>query len=218
MHTQPRLYRVTAQRIEHYIARERIAPGMRLPSERALAVALHISRASLREGLVALELDGTIAVRGCSGAYVCEPPALPGRVPEACDVLSARRLVETEVAALATRNANAAVLDAILAALLAMERAGEDRFGNEAAERDFHLALTRASGNAALLGVVGYLWNQYSGLCRLLRQQYRIEDLHNTTLAEHRAIFNAIAAGNEDGARLAMRTHLARVTRTLSGV
>ena len=59
---EPRLYRVVADRIVQLIAQEQIRPGARLPSERDLATKLAVSRASLREALIALELGGVIEV------------------------------------------------------------------------------------------------------------------------------------------------------------
>src|SRR5476649_537847 len=100
---ETRLYRVVADRIQQLIVAERIAPGERLPSERDLATKLSVSRASLREALIALELGGVSEVRGGSGVYVSEPTLPAGGLPEAgpgpFEVLSARRLIESEIAA-----------------------------------------------------------------------------------------------------------------------
>jgi DNA-binding FadR family transcriptional regulator len=218
---EPRMYRVVAERIQELIREQQMEPGARLPSERDLAASLRVSRASLREGLIALELGGVVEVRGGSGVYVSEHPASPADVPEAgpgpFEVLSARGVIETEVAAMAAKNASPAALDAILAALLDMERSHEDRSSNELADRNFHLAIARATGNSALVGVIDYLWRQRSSLWHRLKQHYRTEELRMATLLDHRAIFDAIAARDASGARKAMRLHLQRVTRTFAG-
>ena len=102
---EPRLYRVVAQRIQDLIREERIAPGERLPSERELATRLNLSRASLREGLIALELGGVVEVRSGSGVYVSVPLDAAHGIEEGgpgpFEVLSARRMVEAEVCAVA---------------------------------------------------------------------------------------------------------------------
>ncbi len=218
---EPRMYRVVAERIQELIREQQMEPGARLPSERDLAASLRVSRASLREGLIALELGGVVEVRGGSGVYVSEHAASPADVPEAgpgpFEVLSARGVIETEVAAMAAKNASPAALDAILAALLEMERSHEDRSSNELADRNFHLAIARATGNSALVGVIDYLWRQRSSLWHRLKQHYRTEELRMATLLDHRAIFDAIAARDAPGARKAMRLHLQRVTRTFAG-
>jgi GntR family transcriptional regulator, uxu operon transcriptional repressor len=218
---EPRMYRVVAERIQELIREQRMAPGTRLPSERDLAASLRVSRASLREGLIALELGGVVEVRGGSGVYVSERAASPAEVPEAgpgpFEVLSARGVIETQVAAMAAKNASPAALHAILAALLEMERSHEDRSSNEQADRNFHLAVARATGNTALVGVIDYLWRQRNSLWHRLKQHYRTEELRTSTLLDHRAIHAAIAARDAPGARKAMRLHLERVTRTFAG-
>ena len=219
--TEVRMYRLVADRIQQLIRDEGFESGMRLPPERELAARLGVSRASLREAMVALEIGGVVEVRGGSGVYVAEQHARPAAVPEAgpgpFEVLAARRLVEAEVAARAARNATDSALDAILAAVTEMERTYDDPASHEATDRNFHLALARAAGNSALVGVVEYLWQQRGAMAHRLKQHYRTEELGAATLADHRAILGAVAARDEAGARQAMRAHLARVHRTLSG-
>lgn len=216
-----RLYRLVADRVQQLIKDEGIESGMRLPPERELAARLGVSRASLREALVALEIGGVIEVRSSSGVYVADRHAQAAAAPEAgpgpFEVLAARRLIEAEVAARAARNATDSALDEILLAVLEMERTYADPASHEAADRNFHLALARAAGNSALVAVVEYLWQQRGAMAHRLKHHYRTEELGEATLADHRAILSAVAAHDEAGARQAMRAHLARVHRTLSG-
>jgi DNA-binding FadR family transcriptional regulator len=217
---EPRLYRVVASRIQQLIKDEDIQPGSRLPAERELAAKLEVSRASLREALIALELGGVVEVRGGSGVYVSElvePPAeMPEVGPGPFDVLAARRLIESEVAAIAAKVATDSAVDAILKAVMEMERHHEDRTSNEQADRNFHLAIARATGNTALVGVIEYLWNQRGTLWHKLKEHFQTEDLRKQTLQDHRKVLEAIASHDVAGARQAMRAHLERVTRTFS--
>lgn len=216
---EPRLYRVVAERVQQLIQEEQLAPGARLPAERDLSAKLSVSRASLREALIALELGGVVEVRGGSGVYVCERP-LPAEVPETgpgpFEVLAARRLIESEIAAIAAKVATAAQVDAILRAVEEMERHHEDRASNEQADRNFHLAIARATGNTAFVGVIEHLWNNRGSLWHKLKEHYQTEELRLETLPDHRKILEAIAARDPAGARHAMRAHLERVTRTFS--
>ncbi|MES3025220.1 MAG: FadR/GntR family transcriptional regulator [Pseudomonadota bacterium] len=217
---EPRLYRIVATRIQELIREENIKAGERLPSERDLASKLSVSRTSLREALIALELGGIIEVRGGSGVYVSEQPGAPADVievgPGPFEVLSARRMIEAEVAALAAKMATDSNIDAILRAVLEMERNHDDRGANEQADRNFHLAIARATGNSALVGVIDYLWNQRGSLWHKLKEHFQTEELRQQTLKDHRAILEAIASHDAAGARQAMRAHLERVTRTFS--
>ncbi|MFL6658836.1 MAG: FadR/GntR family transcriptional regulator [Massilia sp.] len=217
---EPRLYRVVASRIQQLIQDENIKGGERLPSERDLASKLSVSRTSLREALIALELGGVIEVRGGSGVYVSDKGVPEETVPEVgpgpFEVLAARRMIESEIAGIAAKMATDSAIDAILVAVLEMERHHEDRSANEQADRNFHLAIARATGNSALVGVVEYLWNQRGSLWHKLKEHFQTEELRQQTLNDHRAVLEAIAAHDAAGARQAMRAHLERVTRTFS--
>lgn len=218
--SEPRLYRVVSSRIEALIREENIKPGERLPAERDLATKLGVSRTSLREALIALELGGVVEVRGGSGVYVSEKAASatarPAAGPGPFEVLAARRMIEVEVAALAAKNATPAAVDAILVAVEQMERNQDNLGENESADRNFHLAIARAAGNSALVGVIEYLWAQRGSLWHKLTEHFQTEELRQLTLLDHRAILAAIASHDVAGARQAMRAHLDRVTRTFS--
>jgi len=217
---EPRLYRLVAARIQQLIASEGIAAGERLPSERDLAIKLSVSRASLREALIALDLGGVIEVRGGSGVYVSALPeadvTLPEGGPGPFEVLAARRLIEAEIAAIAARVATPSDVDEILKAVEQMEASHANKASNEQADRAFHLAIARATGNSALVGGLEYLWNQRGSLWHKLKEHFQTEELRQETLKDHRLILEAIASGDAAGARKAMRSHLERVTRTFS--
>jgi GntR family uxuAB operon transcriptional repressor len=210
-----RAYRVAARRIRELVLQSGVKPGERLPAERELAALLAVSRSTLREAMIALEVDGIVEVRAGSGVYLCAAPAPAAAVLEASpgpfELLSARRLIEPELAAMAARLATDSSIDAILAAAGEMERTPPGRPGDESccelADRHFHLTIARATGNSALTGVLEHLWKQRGGLRHTLRAE---------TLADHRRIAQAIAARDAAGARRAMLAHLERMTRTLS--
>lgn len=65
-----RLYQQIADQVRHLIQSGPYPAGSRLPPERELAQTLGVSRPSLREALIALEIDGTIEIRMGSGIYV----------------------------------------------------------------------------------------------------------------------------------------------------
>lgn len=204
-----RLYRVVADRIRRIIRQASIPAGARLPSERAMSAQLDVSRQSIREALIELELRGEIEVRNGSGAYVTASAAAEARVagpiPRPFEVLAARRLIEPEVAAQAARVATDQAIDIVLGAA-----AGVEGNANKQADRDFHLAIALAAGNSALYGVLAQLWDQHATLHDHADGQDR------AALADHRAVASAIAARDPSAARHAMRWHLDRLTRTLS--
>lgn len=217
---ETRLYKQVADKIQAMIATDGYISGDRLPSERELAARLEVSRASLREGMIALELGGVVEVRSNSGVYISEGSAAAPVAPEAgpgpFEVLSARRVIECEIAALAAQVATDRAIDAILFAVEAMERDHDDVATNEQADRNFHMALAHATGNSALVGVMNYLWEQRGHLWHRLKEHFQTEELRKETLGDHRAILQAIANHDPAAARKAMRVHLGRVTRTFS--
>lgn len=217
---ETRLYKLVADKILAMIAAEGYGSGDRLPSERELSSRLEVSRASLREGLIALELTGVVEVRSNSGVYLCNrtghAPALPEAGPGPFEVLSARRVIEVEIAAVAAQVATDRAIDAILVTVEAMERDHDDVATNEQADRNFHMAIANATGNSALVGVMNHLWDQRGHLWHKLKEHFQTEELRKETLGDHRAILQAIASHDPAAARKAMRVHLGRVTRTFS--
>jgi len=219
---ETRLYRVVAERIDALIRSENLAAGTRLPPERELATRLGVSRASLREALIALELGGRVEVRGGSGIYIAASEVVQPEIkvaeigPGPFEVLAARRLIEPEVCAMAARVATDGAIDAILRAVEEMERNHDIYASNETADREFHLSIARASGNSALVGTIDYLWEQRGRLWHRLKEHFQTEQLRKETLLDHRRIFAAIAGHDPAAAKSAMRAHLERVTRTFS--
>src|SRR5438445_3532087 len=65
-----RLYQQIADQIRALIQQGRFRPGTRLPTERELAQQLRVSRPSVREALIALEIEGSVEVRMGAGVYV----------------------------------------------------------------------------------------------------------------------------------------------------
>ena len=213
----PRLHQRIADELARLIDTGTFKAGDRLPAERALSVQLGVSRSSLREALSALELAGRVEIRLGSGVYVrrgtgSRRPPWNGLSP--FDVLRARRLIEAETAALAARNATGAQIrdmERAFTRLAADMRA--DRTMSPA-DRDFHVRIAIAGGNSALALLVEYLWSHWSQPLNA-----RIEELFVTrgrkrdNIGEHRAVLDAIRAGDAAGARRAMRRHLLNAER-----
>ena len=72
-----RLYRQIADQLRQLIQTGEFAVGSKLPAERDLATKMGVSRPSVREALIALEVEGLVEVRMGSGIYVraIDPPA-----------------------------------------------------------------------------------------------------------------------------------------------
>src|SRR5581483_11761573 len=94
-----RLYRQVADQLRSLIERGEYAVGSRLPTERELAEQLKVSRPTVREALIALEVEGRVRIRVGSGIYVTEPTAIAS-VPASAtiegpfELLRAREFIE----------------------------------------------------------------------------------------------------------------------------
>lgn len=213
-----RLYRQIADQLAQLIARGEFAPGMRLPAERELAVSLGVSRTSVREAIISLEMSGLVEVRVGTGIFVTaprEPLARAGEDagPGPFELLDARKLVEGEVAALAARNATAEDILALEQSVARMAASIDDFTRREAEDESFHRLLACATGNGSLERVVEGLWGQRAGLWGRLQSHFHTQGLAEQTVRDHRAIAAAVAARDPERARRALHRHLSRVAR-----
>lgn len=220
-----RLYRQIAEQIATLIANGEFATGGRLPSERDLSALLGVSRTSVREAIIALEMSGLVEVRVGTGIFVTE--RLPrSRFPFAAarsaqdgglspfELLAARRTIEGEIAAMAAASARRQDIGELNAMLATMREHAVDHLKRDAADRAFHVRIAEITRNSALAWVVGSLWDQRHGeIFTRLETRFHTAELRARTLEDHAAIIAALAAHDADAARRAMHRHLSRVTR-----
>jgi len=214
-----RLYRQIADHLSALIAAGEFPEGSRLPSERELAVQLGVSRPSVREALIALEVAGKVEVRVGSGIFVAarRPVAIPDPSKEGqgpFELLRARALVEGEVAAEAARTAKPDEIEAIRSAVAQMKAHQRRKESAETADRNFHLGIARATHNSALVSVVQDLWDRGRGdIWKRMEHHFQTPELRAATFRDHQAILVALEARDARAARSAMRHHLERVDR-----
>lgn len=214
-----RLYRQIADQISGLIASGEFEQATRLPSERDLAVQLGVSRPSVREALIALEVEGKVDVRVGSGIYVARrrpaaaiDPDRQGQGP--FELLRARWLIEGEIAAEAARTRTARDLARVRAAVDDLQKRQKQRRDMDPADRDFHLAVAQACHNSALFSVVRDLWDQGRGaVWKRMEHHFQTPELRAAVLRDHRTIFEALEARDPRVARSSIRRHLERVNR-----
>lgn len=217
--THHRLYQDLARKIVAELIAGKYPVGSRLPAERELAAMYEVSRPTVREAVIALEVQGLVEVRIGSGAYVVRLPQeedMPGAGLSAFELTEARLLIEGEAAALAATQASAADIAEIAALLDAIASENRDPAGAERADRAFHLAIARATGNGAIAGAVESLWDlrESSAEAALLHAKARTANI-KPVVEEHTAVLEAIRARDPGAARDAMRGHLNAVIETL---
>jgi DNA-binding FadR family transcriptional regulator len=220
-----RLYRRIAGLISERIDQGIFPIGTLLPPERDLAQQLGVSRTSVREALIALEVAGKVSIRVGHGVQILEAtprPEADADVPDTdigpIQLMEARRHVELKTAELAATNRTDDNLQrmrqarAYQAAASAMT-APQYRDG----DRDFHVEIARASGNTAYAVLVATLWSYRSKpLFRKFEDLLVDPNRPASTTTEHDGIYQAIADQDPVAARLAMKRHLNAVIRAFS--
>jgi GntR family transcriptional repressor for pyruvate dehydrogenase complex len=210
-----KLYQKVASAISAAIQAGTYKPGQKLPPERDLADEFAVSRPTVREAMIALDIMGLVEARHGSGIYVTgsKVEAAPADLDiGAFELTEARRLFEGEAAALAATtitDEELAELESILADMVEENR--QDLQG-EQADRRFHVTIAKSTRNSAIAMVVETLWDlRYkSPLCiSMLERARQLGD--RPRVDEHRDIVAALRTRDPRQARAAMHHHLGRV-------
>ena len=198
------LYEVLAERIREHASEADLRAGAKLPAERVLAEQLGVSRASLRQAIVALEVQGLVEVRHGGGTYLRRDGLQPAPLDEVLerqrllpDILDAREALEVKIAMLAADRRSPADLHRIELALTTMSVATRDGTPAEDGDAQFHEAVTAAAHSSVL--------------ARMMSESLAQPGRPAQSLAQHRAIAAAVTAGDPQGAADAMTAHLRSV-------
>lgn len=211
-----RTYQKIADRLLNMIDKEGYEVGSRLPAERDLAERFGVSRPTIREAVIALEIANRIEVKIGSGVYVLEPNKNGKMTPELdigpFELTEARALVEGEAAALAATLITDEEIEQLKSTIEEMSSEDAPTTLGEAADRRFHEIIAAATRNSAIAAIVNNLWEirQSSQIASRTYQKARGLGLKDRK-DEHSAILAALEARNPHAARKAMRTHLMNV-------
>ena len=234
-----RLYRQIAEQLRAGMLSGEFAVGSRLPAERDLSKQLSVSRSSVREALIALEVEGWVEVRTGSGIYVLdrgkisttnniaaqainklaidinegENILLPTLKAEwgPLELIRARRVVEGETAAIAALQAKRKDVDAMGKALQMMQTEAAAGVLPLDGDRAFHTAIVQASGNEVLIDTVQSFWDSRRGpIFERLVGYFETLQSWQAAIAEHSAILEAIQNHDAAAARTAMHAHMDR--------
>ncbi|HEY0920922.1 FadR/GntR family transcriptional regulator [Devosia sp.] len=198
-----------------------LKPGDRLPGERELAELFSVSRPTIREAVKALIVLGVLKSKHGGGIFVSplEAADLLGPVTfflslrdvEIDQLYHARALIEGELAALAAQRAGPDDTASLARLIERQEEVLADPVAYRAVDTEFHRLLAELSGNAFLsraaesMNVLGLEFRKVAS---------ETPDVISGSVRDHRRIVAAIAAGDADAARQAMREHMAHVLNT----
>lgn len=215
-----RLYAQIAREIAGQILSSHYPLGTRLPSERELSEAHEVSRPTIREALIALEVDGLVEIRMGSGVYVSAQRPRGGKFAAIgvgpFELLEARRAIEGEACAIAATRADIDDLGELQRLFDSLVAAGDDVEKAEAFDHQFHLCIARTTRNSAISGAVETLWQ---ARLRSPQEKALAVKAHRAGVGpridEHLTILEALLARDPDRSRAAMRAHLDKVLSAL---
>lgn len=217
-----KVWEEVAEELQRLIVSGHWEKGERLPSEVELAKEFGVSRSALREALRSLSSRGLVQSRHGEGNFVWYPepedylhPLMPRLMADREDVfaiMEARRMVEVTTAQLAARRATPEMLGGLEALLEKMEASREDREQFARHDHSFHKQIVLATQNNVIVKI-------YEAIeVFLVSQQLEIvafADAIERGINDHRAILEAIKAGDEELAAEAMRTHMERTYKAI---
>ena len=216
-----RLYQDIGGKLRSAIAAGDFMAGDRLPPEREIAESFAVSRSVVREALIMLELEGVVEVRKGSGVYVLtQQPEPSGKWSTfqgdsgfgPFELLQARQLVESEVAAFAATQATKADILKMRDAIEMERQFIEQGVVDETADELFHNLLAQASQNSVLANMVAELWQvrHRSPMWHGIQQHVGKND-HHQWLQDHQTILQAVLRRDAKAAKQAMWQHLENV-------
>jgi len=195
-----------------------LQPGDRLPTEAQIAAAHGVSRTVVREAVHQLKSRQLVVSRQGSGVFVAPTPlnrplafdpAVLGSVQAVVHVVELRRVVESEMAALAAERATRVQIATMRRALKAIDVAAAAGHDGVAEDLAFHRAIGEATGNPQFTLLLGFLEQYLREGMRITRgNEARRLDFMEAVRVEHRAIVDAIAARDPALARKRAREHM----------
>jgi len=199
-----------------------VPPGQKLPSEVQLTEQFGVSRTVVREAIAMLAADGLVESRQGAGVFVVNHPAstfgtlaaeMGNSVSTALNVLEVRLAIEVESAALAAVRRNPSQQAKIEEAFFEFEQLLRMGDATGPADFAFHRAIAAATSNPFYVEMLEAL-GQRAIPCDVTSpwttELIQSFDYQRGLQVEHKAILDAIIAGDADGARAAMRLHLGR--------
>lgn len=215
---QERLYQKIANLIIKLINDNIFPPGSFLPPERELAKQLAVSRASLREALIVLEISGWITIQSGNGVIVSDKKHASSDYTIE-EILYTRELVDSHCAKLAAQAGEDSLIQKIEALYISMEKAihENDVYGFYSLDKQFHLAISEASKNRVLLDMSHMLWEQrvnipYAGL----DERSGNREVFISMNKQHGAIVDAIRQTDGNTAYQKSLEHLAYVRQIVN--
>ena len=228
-----RIFEKAVDQLRDLIFQGALAPEQKLPTEQELSRQFHIGRSSIREALRVLESEGLVEVRRGSGTYVTAKPMHLGLKSEVIgwlaqqreplvQILEVRESIEGLTASLAAVNCSDELVEQLRQNIEALSVLVNQIDENDVEiidqlsrlDADFHLLISRASGNDLAEEILARILPAFTESNKAMVYVGRRQQ---TMAEEHREILCSIQAKDAQAAEKAMRAHLARVRAEIPG-
>ena len=197
-----------------------LKPGDRLPPERELAQQMNVSRASVREAMRLMDVQGLVIIRPGAGTFITEDTVevivqafsslLSGPTSAARDIFEMRLILEPQVVSLAAERASDADIRRMQEILEQQEADISDGGTGVEFDSEFHFAIAQATKNSALIAVT----HAMSDLLSQSRDSALLSpERSNQSLQSHRRILETIRDRQSKSAEEAMHRHIADIDR-----
>ncbi len=221
-----RLYQQVGDQLRQALMRGEYKIGERFPPERDIAERFNVSRSVVREALILLELQNLIDIRRGSGVYVIGYPS-PDKADDVeasirndvgpFELLQARQLLESNIAAFAATQITKSDLVALRAALEQERESLAQGDTDYNSDELFHRLIAQATQNSLMVEMVELLWKRRfnSPMWRRLHTHITDQSYRKKWQTDHLNILNALQLRDAARARKAMWRHLENVKQTL---
>lgn len=206
-------YRLVADQIAHLIREGKLRPGSKMPADKDLVLKLGVSRTTVREAMIALELMGYVVTRFGAGAFVAESlpeaSAEDSGLPGFFELVEARYTIEPEIAAIAATTTTPEDIAHLRACIEFMADSSQSLEIFEQHDREFHLTIARSTGNSVFVSIVEEFWSVRQRFPEWTRTTNRQNpaDITRFFRDEHSSIVDGLAANDANAACTAMRVH-----------
>lgn len=212
-------------RLAELLSQPSMLPGVKLPTERALAEDLNVSRSAVRRAMARLEAQGKVLRIIGSGTYVADSAPRPAKVPitqrkdySPREIMEARAVIEPRFAALIVMHANKADIEAIRQAFVESERS-TDFVTFEYWDGQFHQLLAEATHNQLIIDLFQIVTqSRETAEWGELKKGSITAERRELYGQEHARILDALQARNARLAEKAIETHLGTVRQNLFGI
>ncbi len=224
-HSSQRLYLQIANALAEMVKNGEVKVGERFAAERDLAAKFSVSRSTVREAMIALEVSGFVEIRSGSGIYALAPFSKANILQSAEDtpgpfeVLEARMMLESEAAEVAAERISNNELHQLKQLLAAMSAAVDNQDIEEAERIDhaFHLLIIKATRNSALTPLYEWLWQIRESSAVSQQFHLKLRDKGSTPrIDEHKQVLDALMQRDGKAASSAIKNHLSQVMNRLT--